>query len=631
MIASSVTRYLTIGFGLVFICFVFNCSGPEICTGLIGTDTVDPKGAACKLHCECNNQYYFGRCVKTRCVSFERSPCITKGQEQPCRIPKEFGEKCLDGVQICQPEGLAGLLWGDCQPKAKFEKEDNPEVCFDKIDNDCNGKLDEKEPACAKFCRPGSSRSCFSGTDKTREIGVCRAGTQACGKDGKWAKACTGEKLPAPNELCNGKDDDCNGHIDDNVKAPPCPKTTGPCSKAVKECRGGSGWAPCQTSTYQDHFPSYEVKETQCDGLDNDCDGKVDNNLPSVPCERTSGQCRGAKRRCGGKSGWLHCTTADYQKTYKGFESTETKCDGLDNDCNGKIDDILNPPPCDRQKGICIGKKKTCGGQKGWKICNNVDFGVNFQQKEDKCDGIDNDCDGVTDENCKCKPSAQQKCGPCNKGLQICKPNGNWGDCVGSGGSAGTEICDNKDNDCDGIVDEDLHKTCYSGASGTAGKGPCKSGLSTCKAGKWGSCLGEILPGRETCNGKDDDCDGRVDDGVRRYCYTGPAGTEKRSPCKRGYHSCSNGKWPTTCPNQVTPKRETCNGKDDDCDGKVDDGAYCSKGTRCYKGKCIGCPQPPPGPAACWGKCQCGLTCKRTCKHKFNGNCAIWEYKCAAS
>jgi hypothetical protein len=83
-------------------------------------------------------------------------------------------------------------------------------------------------------------------------------------------------------------------------------------------------------------------------------------------------------------------------------------------------------------------------------------------------------------------------------------------------------------------------------------------------------CACEASP--ETCNGRDDDCDGTVDDGLSRSCYPGPAGTAGRGVCRPGTEACAAGAW-GTCAGAVLPRAETCNQLDDDCDGTIDDGA----------------------------------------------------------
>jgi hypothetical protein len=94
-------------------------------------------------------------------------------------------------------------------------------------------------------------------------------------------------------------------------------------------------------------------------------------------------------------------------------------------------------------------------------------------------------------------------------------------------------------------------------------------------AGKWGACTGETKPKTEVCDNKDNDCDGKVDEGLTRACYTGKAGTKDVGLCKGGTQSCTSGRW-STCVGQIIPIKEKCNKKDDDCDGAIDEGDTCA-------------------------------------------------------
>jgi len=76
-----------------------------------------------------------------------------------------------------------------------------------------------------------------------------------------------------------------------------------------------------------------------------------------------------------------------------------------------------------------------------------------------------------------------------------------------------SEKCNGKDDNCDGVIDN-FTASCYTGPPGTLNVGICKAGSQTCTNGTWSSCTGEVLPRSETCNGLDDDCDRYVDDGV---------------------------------------------------------------------------------------------------------------------
>jgi Notch 1 len=126
---------------------------------------------------------------------------------------------------------------------------------------------------------------------------------------------------------------------------------------------------------------------------------------------------------------------------------------------------------------------------------------------------------------------------------------------------AAQETCNGKDDNCNGKIDENLTKSCYTGKTGTSGVGICADGTSTCTKGTWGSCSGEVTPTTETCNSKDDDCDGTVDNNL------GSLGSCTVAGCK-GSYKCVSGKLVCDAP---TPTVESCNGKDDDCDGSIDE------------------------------------------------------------
>tara|TARA_B100001989_G_scaffold235551_1_gene196865 strand:+ start:9917 stop:13585 length:3669 start_codon:yes stop_codon:yes gene_type:complete len=123
---------------------------------------------------------------------------------------------------------------------------------------------------------------------------------------------------------------------------------------------------------------------------------------------------------------------------------------------------------------------------------------------------------------------------------------------------------------------EDATQSCYNGDKATQGKSPCTQGTQRCEGGFWSLCSQQILPTPERCNGKDDDCDGQVDNNLQ----PGPL-------CQRQYGSCvgvrqtscTNGKWDacTTAHykahNPAYKATETCNGVDDNCNGLVDEHA----------------------------------------------------------
>ncbi|MFI5307185.1 MAG: MopE-related protein [Polyangiales bacterium] len=146
-------------------------------------------------------------------------------------------------------------------------------------------------------------------------------------------------------------------------------------------------------------------------------------------------------------------------------------------------------------------------------------------------------------------------------------------------------------------VDGQPPETCYDGPAGTVDVGLCKAGQRACVGGIFTQCLGQVLPADETCNGKDDNCDGTVDEIPMADCQTQMPGL-----CDTGLLTC-RGTY-AICEPASPPVDEVCNGKDDDCDGKTDEVA----GTPCYPAGAAGCTVAKDGSVTCAGLCHPGLS-----------------------
>ncbi|MCB9548291.1 MAG: hypothetical protein H6706_20945 [Myxococcales bacterium] len=527
---------------------------------------------------------------------------VDEGLWRPCRV----GAPELDGVGVCragQARCVAGA-WGACEDAVGPRRE----RC-DGEDSDCDGQVDE-----------ALDETCYSGPAGTAGQGRCRAGTRAC-LAGAASPECRGQVLPVP-ERCDGEDDDCDGRADEGLDCA-CREgdvrlcaggAQGACRPGEQRCVGRR-WGPCAGAV----LPGEEV----CNALDDDCDGEVDEGLDGARCVLGVGGCR--------RVGALACEAGELGCAAPADAGPEAElCNGLDDDCDGRADeDDALGAACTAGLGACEAEGFLRCGVDGDVLC---DASLPPPRLE-RCDGLDDDCDGRVDEGERGQPLRvpcylgapdQAGVGECRAGVQACADGLPAGTCQGAVGPT-AEICNGRDDDCDGVVDElpeggcacepGLTRPCYGGPPGTEGVGACAPGVRTCAPdGRFGACVGERGPAEEACNAVDDDCDGRVDEavpGAGRGCTAGvgACAREGRLVCAGGALGCDA--------RAASPIAEICNGADDDCDGRVDEqlaglsqpctvgvGACEATGvTRCEPGRgviCDGVPQ-NPRPERCNG------------------------------
>jgi hypothetical protein len=218
------------------------------------------------------------------------------------------------------------------------------------------------------------------------------------------------------------------------------------------------------------------------------------------------------------------------------------RCDGLDEDCDGLVDDGLavftSFADADRDGyGDVLSATSSCalaaGRVLGAGDCDDADA-LRSPSAAEVCDGDDQDCDGLVDEGVPTAPWFADLdgdgFGEVTDVVQACmQPAGRvaWaGDCDDASGATfpgAAEVCDAGDQDCDGAADEGLPTERWFADIDGDGFGDAASPFDACMqpvghvraVGDCDDASGATFPGApETCDGLDQDCDAELDEGL---------------------------------------------------------------------------------------------------------------------
>jgi len=331
-----------------------------------------------------------------------------------------LGDACDDDI-----DGDGDLNLKDCEPHDPAIHKGADELC-DGIDNNCNNLVDEG----------------FNDNDSDGLKDCVDADDDNDGDpDDTDCASLDPDIHVGAGEKCNGLDDDCNGAVDEGLGLLAC--GLGECEHSVEACADGQ---------LQFCNPYEGAGPEECDGLDNNCDGEIDEGFPDLDGD-----------------GVLDCLD-------------------LDDDGDGTEDALDNCPALANE-----GQENFDGDEMG-----------------DACDPDDDD-DGEPD---------LLDCEPLNGGVS----------------HLATEACNGFDDDCDGLVDEAGALACVNyyldldedgfGALGGGEKCLCEADdlYTALEAGDCEPLNADVYPGaEEVCNGLDDNCDGEVDEGADDFDEDGIA------------------------------------------------------------------------------------------------------------
>ncbi|MBI2061723.1 MAG: carboxypeptidase regulatory-like domain-containing protein [Nitrospirae bacterium] len=371
--------------------------------------------------------------------------------------------------------------------------------------------------------------------------------------------------LKGPDPAVAWKAPSSSGKYTVSVRVEDNRKGTGMASVDIEVAVDADGdKSPAGTDCNDSNPAVYPGATESCDGVDNNCNGSVDEGIGGSSCASTSlGVCAAGTMKC--TAGILACASI----LAPGAEI----CDGLDNNCNGRVDENTGGTLCATgRSGLCAGGTQQC--RSGSLVCVQT-----LAQTSEVCgDGIDNDCNGRIDEVCQCSDGSSQSCysgaastrnvGSCKAGTQTCA-GGIWGNCTGEVLPA-LETCDGKDNDCDAAVDNGLGAaSCTSTQAGV-----CSAGTQQCTAGSL-ACASSLAPSADICDNLDNDCDGSTDE---EFTNKGQACSAGQGACQStGTFSCKADGTGTECSAiPGAPATEICDGMDNDCDGSTDEGGICA-------------------------------------------------------
>jgi hypothetical protein len=305
--------------------------------------------------------------------------------DAPCSGGRCVGGECVEGDFGVEPDqGCVAAT----------------EVC-NGLDDDCDGQTDEDLLNACGTCGPAPAE-------------VCNEVDDDCdGQTDEELAVCNGSCVIPPEAPCNGVDDDCNGAIDDAMEP------EGGCDACVPEETACDGLDEDCDGTADDGLLNAcglcgDVPPETCNGLDDDCDGETDDVTPAEdePCSAGIGACeRPGTWICPAMPGSgveveLRCEATP------GAPVDERCGNEVDDDCDAETDEGFETlgMPCDVGQGICAGTGSIVCGPEGTAVCD----AVTAMPQPELCDLLDNNCDGRADEIFDLD-SDVENCGRCGR------------------------------------------------------------------------------------------------------------------------------------------------------------------------------------------------------------------------
>jgi hypothetical protein len=385
----------------------------------------------------------------------------------------------------------------DCDDEDINNYPGNTEVC-DGTDNDCDDLIDTLDPSLTGLATWYLDSDDDAHGDPSLTVDACDQPTGYVTDNNDCDDDDDTVYLDAP-EICDGQDNDCDTLIDDldtditgqtTWYADADEDTYGNSTQAMDACDQPTGYVTDNTDCDDEDDIVYLGAPEICDAQDNDCDTLVDDLDPEITGQTTwyldsdedsDGDSSQTLTACDQPTGYVITATDCDDDDDTVYLNAPEICDGQDNDCDTLVDDLDSdatglltwyPDSDEDSYGDSSQGLDACDQPTGYVAddtdCDDDDETI-YANATEVCDGVDNDCDTLVDD---LDPEItgqlawyldadKDQAGDANHPVDACERPGLYvaddTDCDDDDDAinpSASEICDDKDNDCDTLVDD---------------------------------------------------------------------------------------------------------------------------------------------------------------------------------